>query len=868
MKTIETSEESFARSNIEIQSNIEIRGASSHNLRSVDLDLPRGKLIVITGVSGSGKSSLAFDTLFAESQRQYLQSLSSYTRQFLDQMERPSLHSIQGLQPCLSIDQSQGVQSPRSTVGTITEVYDYLRLLMARIAIPSCYRCGDPIDRQSTESILNAVLKLPFGSKLTVLAPMVLDRKGAHGEVFERIERAGLLKVRVDGELYEIDALPKLAVRKEHTIEAVVDRIVYREDSAERLSKAVSDALTLSSGLVRVQNAESEKLYSTRFACIRCGISLQEIEPRSFSFNSAYGACPNCEGYGAVGEERLEVCPDCAGARLRPESLAIKLEGLSIAQITGQSIDRVRGWIDRLKFDSERERIARPIIKEIAPRLEYLQQVGLGYLTLDRPGATLSGGELQRVRLATSVGTGLTGVCYVLDEPSIGLHSRDTQRLISILESLREKGNTIVVVEHDTSLMLAADWVVDMGPAAGLNGGRVVAQGKLRELKKSAESLTGKYLADGYRMHNTQRREVNSGDPTLVIEGITKNNLKELDVSIPLGRFVAITGVSGSGKSTLIHDTLVPALAASLRGEQVAVPHWRALRGMESIERMIEIDQSPIGRSPRSTPATYCGFWDAIRKVFAASRDSKARGYNASRFSFNAGDGRCEACGGGGRVKLEMSFLEQIDVPCPQCSGKRFSRTTLSVKFKDKNIAEVLEMSIDEATAFFESFPEVFRSLSCLQSVGLGYLTLGQHSTTLSGGEAQRIKLASELQKKTSGKTLYVLDEPTTGLHMADVERLVRLLQELVNKGNTVVVVEHQLDLISCCDWVIDLGPEGGEGGGRIVGRGTPEHLAGLAANAGLASDPVLVSETGKVLREFLNLESSVKSTKSSRVRK
>ena len=482
-------------------------------------------------------------------------------------------------------------------------------------------------------------------------------RKGAHGAVFERIERAGLLKVRVDGEVYEIDALPKLAVRKEHTIEAVVDRIVYREDSAERLSKAVSDALTLSSGLVRVQNAESEELYSTRFACIRCGISLQEIEPRSFSFNSAYGACPNCEGYGAVGEERLEVCPECAGARLRPESLAIKLEGLSIAQITGQSIDRVRGWIDRLKFDSERERIARPIIKEIAPRLEYLQQVGLGYLTLDRPGATLSGGELQRVRLATSVGTGLTGVCYVLDEPSIGLHSRDTQRLISILESLREKGNTIVVVEHDTSLMLAADWVVDMGPAAGLNGGRVVAQGKLSELKKTSESLTGKYLADGYRMHNTQRREVNSGDPTLVIEGITKNNLKELDVSIPLGRFVAITGVSGSGKSTLIHDTLVPALAASLRGEQVAVPHWRALRGIESIERMIEIDQSPIGRSPRSTPATYCGFWDAIRKVVAASRDSKARGYNASRVNFHAGDRRCEASGGVGRGTRESGVL-------------------------------------------------------------------------------------------------------------------------------------------------------------------------------------------------------------------
>ncbi len=829
---------------------IEIRGACTHNLKAVDLDLPRGKLIVITGVSGSGKSSLAFDTLFAESQRQYLQSLSSYTRQFLDQMERPSLHSIRGLQPCLSIDQFQGVQSPRSTVGTITEIYDYLRLLMARVATPNCYRCNLPIDRQSTDSILQAILKMPLGSKLTILAPMVLDRKGAHAEIFEKIERAGLVKVRVDGEMYEIDSLPKLAVRKEHTVEAVVDRIIFREDSHDRLTKAVIDALTLSAGLLRIQTPDLEQLYSTRFACIHCGISLPEIEPRSFSFNSAYGACSTCEGYGSIGDERETICPQCYGARLKPESLAIRLQNLSIAEITSNSIDRLCLWIKELKFDPQRLRIAKPILKEIEPRLNYLKQVGLGYLSLDRPGATLSGGELQRVRLATSVGTGLTGVCYVLDEPSIGLHARDTQRLIAILESLRAQGNTIIVVEHDTALMQAADWVVDVGPAAGTNGGSIVAQGKWNDLKKTPISLTGKYLNPSYRMHQTPRREITPDHPKLSIEGIHKNNLKNLSVSFPLGRFIAITGVSGSGKSTLIHDTLVPAIQSQLASSTPASKHWTNLEGAQAIERIIEIDQSPIGRSPRSTPATYCGFWDSIRKIFAATRDAKTRGFSPSRFSFNAGNGRCETCTGAGRVKLEMSFLEQLDVPCPDCNGKRFNRTTLSVKFKDKNIHEVLKLSIDEASEFFDSFSDVANSLRCLQSVGLGYLTLGQHSTTLSGGEAQRIKLASELQKKSSGTTLYILDEPTTGLHLADVERLTKLLQELVLKGNTVLVVEHQLDLISCCDWIIDLGPEGGLDGGQLVGQGTPEQIAELQ------------TPTGKSLREFLQLPTISKKSK------
>jgi len=813
---------------------MQIRGAATHNLKHIDIDLPRGHLIVLTGVSGSGKSSLAFDTLFAESQRQYLQSLSTYTRQFLDQMERPKLDSVRGLQPCLSIDQSQGVQSPRSTVGTITEIYDYLRLLMARVAIPSCYQCRQPILRQSAEAILEAILKAPEGTKLTIMAPMVLDRKGAHADVFSKIEKAGLLKVRVDGQLYELDEIPKLAVRKEHTIEAVVDRIIVRQESRDRIEKAILDGLRLTSGLIRTLSDQAEHLYSTRFACIKCGISLPEIEPRTFSFNSAYGACPKCEGYGTIGDND-KTCPTCQGTRLKPESLAIQLASLSVAQITAMPIQTLREWLAQLELDPERARIAQPILQEILPRLEYLNQVGLGYLSLDRPGQTLSGGELQRVRLATSVGTGLTGVCYVLDEPSIGLHARDTQRLIAILESLKAKGNSIVVVEHDESMMRSANMVVDMGPGAGTQGGQVIAQGSLDEILASPVSLTGKYLRAEYTMQQRPPRSLDKKHSMLRIEGISKNNLRDLNVEFPLGRLIAISGVSGSGKSTLIHDTLVPALTSWLVDSKRSGEHWRNVQGADKLERLIEIDQSPIGRTPRSTPATYCGLWDSIRKVFAACRDAKTRGYQANRFSFNAGDGRCESCGGAGRVKLEMSFLEQVDVPCSNCGGKRFNRSTLAVKYKDRSIADVLEMTIDQATELFENFADLQNALRCLQSVGLGYLTLGQRSTTLSGGEAQRIKLATELQKKSNGSTVYVLDEPTTGLHLADIERVVNLLMGLVDKGNTVIVVEHQLDLISCCDWMIDLGPEGGSLGGQIVGVGTPEEISKLNTPTGQA---------------------------------
>ena len=819
---------------------MQIRGAATHNLRHIDIDLPRGQLIVLTGVSGSGKSSLAFDTLFAESQRQYLQSLSSYTRQFLDQLERPKLDSVRGLQPCLSIDQSQGVQSPRSTVGTITEIYDYFRLLMARVAIPSCYQCNEPILRQSSEAIVGAVMRSVRGTKLTIMAPMVLDRKGAHAEVLSKIEKAGLLKVRVDGELFELDEVPKLAVRKEHTIEAVVDRIVVREDSQERIEKAILSALQLTSGLVRTLADDQEHLYSTRFACVRCSISLPEIEPRTFSFNSAYGACPKCEGYGAIGESKEIRCPTCQGTRLKRESLAIRLANLSIAEITTKTIEELRVWLSDLRWDPERQKIAQPILQEILPRLAYLDQVGLGYLSLDRPGQTLSGGELQRVRLATSVGTGLTGVCYVLDEPSIGLHARDTERLIEILRSLQSKGNSIVVVEHDESMMRAADLVVDMGPGAGTLGGSVVAQGSLEEILDAPGSLTGKYLSPGYRMRAEELRSVGKKHPMLRLEGVCKYNLQDVSAEFPIGRLIAISGVSGSGKSTLIHDTLVPAVTGWLTDSKKSGEHWRGLYGVDAIERLLEIDQSPIGRTPRSTPATYCGLWDSVRKVFAASRDAKIRGYQANRFSFNAGDGRCDTCAGAGRVKLEMSFLEQVDVPCAACNAKRFNRSTLSVRFKEKNIAEVLEMPIDQAAEFFQNVPDLQNALECLQSVGLGYLTLGQRSTTLSGGEAQRIKLATELQKKSSGKTLYVLDEPTTGLHLADIERVVKLLLGLVEKGNTVIVVEHQLDLIACCDWIIDLGPEGGAKGGKIVGVGSPEQIARLS------------TPTGEALRGFL----------------
>jgi len=810
--------------------NIEIRGARTHNLKNVDLDIPRGKLTVITGVSGSGKSSLAFDTLFAEGQRQYMESLSSYARQFLDQMERPDVDSIRSLQPALCIDQQQGVLSPRSTVGTVTEIYDYLRLLMARVATPACHQCGQPIDRQPPSQIVDSICELPIGTKLTVLAPMVVGRKGGHADVFERISKAGLLRVRVDGELYEIESLPTLAVRKEHSISAIVDRIVIREDARERIEQAVAVSLRLSNGLVESSSSlpdesdPQDRIYSTRFACVACGVSLMEIEPRTFSFNSPYGACPTCHGFGHMPEQPDVKCKACNGQRLRKESLAIRLHGLSVAEITSLSLDAARDWFQGLKLSERDTKIGLPIVREIEQRLSFLLEVGLSYLTLDRPAESLSGGELQRVRLATSIGTGLIGVCYVLDEPSVGLHPQDTERLIASLRALQQRGNTVVVVEHDEEVMRAADLLVDIGPGAGKLGGQVVAFGPPAIFSGNVHSLTAQYLERSIPMPTSRKRPVGATHPSAILSGVGMNNLKDVRVEFPLGRLVGVVGVSGSGKSTLVHDSLAVAVQRWLSGQPMPT-HIRKVDGFDGIDKLIEIDQSPIGRSPRSIPATYCGFWDEIRAVFAKTKDAKQRGFNAARFSFNAGAGRCENCGGQGRQKLEMSFLADVFVPCPQCRGRRFNRATLAVQYKGKSIADCLDMSIAEAAEFFDAIPKLRTPLQCLVQVGLGYIALGQPSNTFSGGEAQRIKLASELAKPGTGKTLYLLDEPTTGLHMDDVVRLIGVLQDLVEKGNTVIVVEHQMDLIRCCDWVIDVGPGGGVYGGKILGVGPPETI-------------------------------------------
>jgi excinuclease ABC subunit A len=826
---------------------IEIRGARTHNLRNLDVDIPRGKLVVVTGVSGSGKSSLAIDTLFAEGQRQFLESLSSYARQFVDQLERSDVDCIRGLQPSICIDQQQGSLSPRSTVGTVTEVYDYLRLLMARVATPACYQCGAAIERQSPTDIHNAIMTLGQELRLTLLAPMVIGRKGAHAEVFDRMSQAGIVRAWIDGETYEMDSLPKLSVRKEHTISAVVDRFILRPDNFNRLGESIQAALKLSSGLIEIRamnregGDEIERFYSTRYACIRCGINLREIEPRTFSFNSPYGACPTCEGFGAIGEDQV-LCRDCKGGRLRRESLAIKLENHSIADIGHMSLDACRQFLHSLKMDGNRQVIAAPIVREIDSRLEYLCDVGLGYLTLFRNAETLSGGELQRVKLASCIGSGLTGVCYVLDEPSVGLHPKDTEKLIDSLLHLTQQGNTIVVVEHDAEIMKAADWIIDCGPGAGRLGGTIVANGDARSffdkraLQYYPKSETAKYLHLVGGLQTRSRLPVEDGTQRLQLLEINRHNLTRLSVDIPLHRLVAVTGVSGSGKSTLVQETLAPAVDACIKRLPKSIPsHLLGIRGHESIDKMIVIDQSPIGRSPRSNPATYCGFWDDVRKIFASTRDAKQRGLNASFFSFNSGAGRCEACGGQGTRKIEMNFLSDVYIRCAECRGTRFQRSLLSVHFKDKSIAQVLEMSIDEAADFFSEIPNLSRPLACLQKVGLGYMPLGQSANTLSGGEAQRIKLASELSKKGTGNTLYLLDEPTTGLHGVDVQKLIEVFSELVHKGNSVLVVEHQLDVIWASDWVIDMGPGAGEQGGQIVAQGIPPTIAKLATPTGVA---------------------------------
>ena len=909
---------------------IVVRGARTHNLKSVDIDLPHNQLTVITGVSGSGKSSLAFDTVYAEGQRQYIESLSVYARQFLDQLQRPDVDSITGLQPTLCIDQRTGVANPRSTVATVTEVYDYLRLLMARVGSPTCFECGMAIAQQSAEQIQSTLLRLPEATKVVLMAPIVRGRRGAHRDELNAIRKAGLVKVRVDGEQYEIENVPDLEIRKNHTIEAIVDKLIIRPGVESRLAESLQVALRLADGLVSAScldpnspdpNSNSEVwhelLFSTKYACPNCGVNYAEVEPRTFSFNSPYGACPQCDGVGqqnqfdpeliirdwskspasgaimpwSAAETALKrrlrkpfeallvsmggawesplsimkpaaqrkfmaglveqltelnarladedrtwlepfqqalACTSCHGSRLRREALAVRLAGKSIFEICSISIGELEAWFAALEFGPDQQQIATPILSDVLHRVRFLNKVGLGYLTLSRAADSLSGGELQRVRLATSIGSGLVGVGYILDEPSIGLHQRDNDRLIDSLRDLQKQGNTVIVVEHDEAMMRASQYLIDMGPGAGKQGGTIVAAGRPEEVVAQTDSVTAAYLRGELQIEPPSTPRKPHSQPRLTMTGATLHNLQNVTVSIPLGGLVGITGVSGSGKSSLIGETLVPALARQLGQVAGRVGPFQSLTGYENIDKLIEITQEPIGRSPRSTPATYCGVFDLIRVVWANTRDAKQRGFSSSRFSFNTGDGRCPQCQGQGQEKIEMNFLADLYVNCSMCNGLRYNRQTLQIRYRDRSIADVLAMNVDEAVEFFVNFPKIYRFLTSLQQVGLGYVALGQSSSTLSGGEAQRIKLATELARSETGRTIYFLDEPTTGLHFADVRRLMSVLNGLVERGNTVIVIEHNLDVIRACDWLVDLGPDGGSGGGRIVGSGTPKELSAI----------------------------------------
>ena len=923
-----------------------VSGAREHNLKDITVAIPRGSLTVITGLSGSGKSSLAFDTIYAEGQRRYVESLSAYARQFLGQMDKPDVDSIEGLSPAISIDQKTTSRNPRSTVGTVTEIYDYLRLLWARIGHPHCHICGRPISGQSAEQIIDQVMELEPGTRFMVLAPIVRGRKGEYGKQLEELRAEGFARVKVDGELRRLDERIELDKKFKHDISVVVDRLVMKAEVRKRLADSIETAVALAGGLVEIElvDASAEEggpertlLFSERFACPVHGPSLAELEPRIFSFNSPHGACPRCTGLGSqmeidpelvvpdpalsIGEgalapwaasasdyyeqltqaiaERYRVdldvpwrelparqrefflhgtngdrvqlsyrnrfgrrrsyaarfegiipslerryretdsefsrekieeymtlrpCPECGGARLRPESRAVLVGGTAIHHFTALSARAALEWIRELELSEHDHRIARLVLREIAERLQFLENVGIGYLTLDRAAATLSGGEAQRIRLATQVGSSLVGVLYILDEPSIGLHQRDNEKLISTLERLRDLGNTVLVVEHDEGTMRAADHLLDMGPGAGEHGGYVVAQGTAAEVAEMPESLTGQFLAGTRSIATPRRRRRPSGQ--IMIEGASQHNLKQIDVKIPLGVLCCVTGVSGSGKSTLILEVLYKALANRLhRSRQRAGAH-RRISGLEQLDKVIYVDQSPIGRTPRSNPATYIGLFDQIRELFSKTQEARARGYKPGRFSFNVKGGRCEVCRGDGQIKIEMHFLPDVYVPCEQCHGKRYNRETLEVRFKGKNISDVLEMPIEEALEFFAHIPKIRRRVQALVDVGLGYMRVGQPATTLSGGEAQRVKLAAELSKVATGRTLYILDEPTTGLHFADIQRLLTVLQRLVEAGNSVIVIEHNLDVIKVADRIIDLGPEGGDEGGRVIATGTPEQVA------------------------------------------
>ncbi len=924
-----------------MQENIVIRGVRQNNLKGFDLTLPRNKLIVFTGLSGCGKSSLAFDTLYAEGQRRYVESLSSYARQFLGQMEKPDVDSIDGLSPAISIDQKTTSKNPRSTVGTVTEIHDYLRLLYARVGIAHCPKCGREISKQTVDQMVDQMLALPERTRMQLLAPVVRGKKGEHVKILEHIVKQGFVRVRVDGETYDAAEVPPLSKQKKHNIEVVVDRLILREDIRTRLTDSLETALSLSGGIViaDIGPGEREMLFSQNLACPECGISMEELAPRSFSFNSPFGACPTCAGlgvlqkidpdlivpdwnkslaenpfnvmgwsslepgtqagmffealsqkygfsmneplnqlpkdvldiilYGSKGEplkiqytrpngdshtftapfegiipttERRAAetqsdstkayydglmsqtpCPDCQGKRLRPEILAVTVGGKSIADASDLSVTDAQAFFSSLSFGQKDSMIAAPILKEILARLRFLSDVGLGYLTLSRAAGTLSGGEAQRIRLATQIGSSLVGVLYILDEPSIGLHQRDNARLIDTLKRLRDLGNTLIVVEHDEDTMFAADQIVDIGPGAGEHGGQLIAQGTAQEIMACPESITGAYLSGRCGIPVPTRRKTPSG--YLTVRGARAHNLKNIDVKIPLGVMAVVTGVSGSGKSTLVNEIIYKTLQRDLNRAHTRPGACDGIDGIDQLDKVIAIDQSPIGRTPRSNPATYTGLFDLIRKVFAATPEAKARGYKENRFSFNVRGGRCEACSGDGILRIEMHFLADIYVPCEVCKGKRYNRETLEVLYKGKSIADVLDMTVEEALDFFSAYPRITRKLQTLYDVGLGYIRLGQSSTTLSGGEAQRVKLATELSRTSTGKTFYVLDEPTTGLHMADCERLVSVLRQLAKGGNSVLIIEHNLDVIKACDYVIDLGPEGGNGGGTLVCEGTPEEI-------------------------------------------
>ena len=822
-----------------------IRGAREHNLKNINLDLPRNKLIVLSGLSGSGKSSLAFDTIFAEGQRRYIESLSSYARQFLGRLEKPDVDYIEGLSPAIAIEQKTTHRNPRSTVGTVTEIYDYLRLLFARIGIPHCPVCGREIREQSVDQIIDTVVSYPVGSRIIILAPVLRGKKGEHQRILEDAKRAGFLRVRIDGQIYSLEEPISIEKNKQHTIDIVVDRIILEEGSRKRVAESLETALEIGEGRVSVLRVDleppMEQFFSQKSACPTCGVSLPEIQPRLFSFNSPFGACTFCSGLGV----NLEFDPDlimpdkewveqfmtnrpcavCNGTRLKPEALAVTVGGKNIYQVSCLTIRECLEFFQTLTLSSVEQTIASQVVKEIVNRLQFLMNVGLDYLTLHREASTLSGGEAQRIRLATQIGSSLVGVLYILDEPTIGLHQRDNQRLIDTLLRLRDLGNTLIVVEHDEQTLLASDWIVDLGPGAGIHGGSIVAQGKPSTILTHPDSLTGKYLSGRIQIPcRPHKREGNGHFLTLL--GARKHNLKHIDVRFPLGKFIVITGVSGSGKSSLLTDLLYPVILEGMGKRPPREKDFDSIEGLEHIDKVVLIDQSPIGRTPRSNPATYTGLFSLIREIFAFLPESRARGYTPGRFSFNVPGGRCEHCKGDGTIRIEMHFLPDVFVTCEVCKGKRFNRETLDIRYKGKNIHEVLEMTVEEGREFFSSHPRLVEKLETILSVGLGYIKIGQSALTFSGGEAQRIKLSLELSRRSTGRTLYLLDEPTTGLHFADVKMLLEVLNRLVDRGNTVILIEHHLDVIKQADWIIDLGPEGGNEGGWIVGEGTPEEVA------------------------------------------